>query len=180
MKYEVEWMLWRLKSPTNSLNDTAKQRKHISKLRIIVSLWIRLLVSNEQWNPLTKHQQRGKRHIPYNKAHGPTWDPPGADRTQVGPRWAPWTLLSGMLLRRYDIYSAYKLPLIRLSHDGLFGVLCVQCTRNRQKYKKTYSVIDVSSVYRSRVIPDPCGTPSLCVPDSTSLRSPVDDQRTSW
>ena len=26
---------------------------------------------------------------------GPTWDPSGADRTQVGPMLAPWTLLSG-------------------------------------------------------------------------------------
>ena len=26
---------------------------------------------------------------------GPTWDPPGADRTQVGPMLVPWTLLSG-------------------------------------------------------------------------------------
>ena len=26
---------------------------------------------------------------------GPTWDPPGADRTQVGPMMATWTLLSG-------------------------------------------------------------------------------------
>ena len=25
-----------------------------------------------------------------------TWDPPGADRTQVGPMLAPWTLLSGL------------------------------------------------------------------------------------
>ena len=25
----------------------------------------------------------------------PTWGPTGADRTRVGPRWAPWTLLSG-------------------------------------------------------------------------------------
>ena len=25
---------------------------------------------------------------------GPTWDPSGADRTQVGPMLAPWTLLS--------------------------------------------------------------------------------------
>ena len=31
---------------------------------------------------------------------GPTWDPPGADRTQVGPMLAPWTLLSGS--RFYD------------------------------------------------------------------------------
>ena len=27
---------------------------------------------------------------------GPTWDPPGDDRTQVGPMLAPWTLLSGL------------------------------------------------------------------------------------
>ena len=29
---------------------------------------------------------------------GPTWGPSGADRTQVGPMLAPWTLLSGMTL----------------------------------------------------------------------------------
>ena len=28
---------------------------------------------------------------------GPTWGPPGADRTQVGPVLAPWILLSGMI-----------------------------------------------------------------------------------
>ena len=28
---------------------------------------------------------------------GPTWDPPGADRTQVGPMLAPWTLLLGTI-----------------------------------------------------------------------------------
>ena len=27
---------------------------------------------------------------------GPTWDPSGADWTQVGPMLAPWTLLSGL------------------------------------------------------------------------------------
>ena len=28
---------------------------------------------------------------------GPTWGPSGADRTQVGPMLAPWTLLSGCI-----------------------------------------------------------------------------------
>ena len=28
---------------------------------------------------------------------GPTWGPSGADRTQVGPMLAPWTLLSGFI-----------------------------------------------------------------------------------
>ena len=27
----------------------------------------------------------------------PTWGPPGADRTQMGPMLAPWTLLSGVI-----------------------------------------------------------------------------------
>ena len=32
---------------------------------------------------------------PDRKFMGPTWGPSGADRTQVGPMLAPWTLLSG-------------------------------------------------------------------------------------
>ena len=32
---------------------------------------------------------------PDSKVGGPTWGPPGAGRTQVGPMLAPWTLLSG-------------------------------------------------------------------------------------
>ena len=33
------------------------------------------------------------------KFMGPTWDPPGDDRPQVGPMLAPWTLLSGLRVR---------------------------------------------------------------------------------
>ena len=32
---------------------------------------------------------------------GPTWGPPGAVRTQVGPMLAPWTLLCGYALTRW-------------------------------------------------------------------------------
>ena len=32
---------------------------------------------------------------PHSKVHGDNWGPSGADRTQVGPMLAPWTLLSG-------------------------------------------------------------------------------------
>ena len=31
---------------------------------------------------------------------GPTWGPPGATRTQVGPMLATWTLLSGFILKQ--------------------------------------------------------------------------------
>ena len=34
-------------------------------------------------------------HILIAKLMGPTWGPPGAGRTQVGPMLAPWTLPSG-------------------------------------------------------------------------------------
>ena len=35
---------------------------------------------------------------------GPTWGPPGADRTQVGPMLAPWTLLSGVLITSNTVH----------------------------------------------------------------------------
>ena len=38
---------------------------------------------------------------------GPTWGPSGADRTQVGPMLAPWTLLSGDV---YGIHISGKTP----------------------------------------------------------------------
>ena len=35
--------------------------------------------------------------IPDSKVQGPTWDPPGSCRAQVGHMLAPWTLLSGIV-----------------------------------------------------------------------------------
>ena len=47
---------------------------------------------------------------------GPTWGPSGADRTQVGPMSAPWTLLSGM-------YSVSVVSMVNAFHftDPLWG-----------------------------------------------------------
>ena len=36
---------------------------------------------------------------------GPTWDPSGADRTQVSPMSAPWTWLSGVYLATWNFIS---------------------------------------------------------------------------
>ena len=41
---------------------------------------------------------------PIAKFMGPTWGPSGANRTQVGPMLAPWTLLSGMLYNKTHPY----------------------------------------------------------------------------
>ena len=52
---------------------------------------------------------------------GPTWGPSGADRTQVGPMLAPWTLLSGQFTQDVvdrlgsDILLAYTMD--RLGGD---------------------------------------------------------------
>ena len=35
----------------------------------------------------------------------PTWGPPGSCRPQMGPMLAPWTLLSGLLLRVWRIWK---------------------------------------------------------------------------
>ena len=44
---------------------------------------------------------------------GPTWGPPGADKTQVGPKLAPWTLLSGIARLAYGLFCRYNEFLFR-------------------------------------------------------------------
>ena len=54
---------------------------------------------------------------------GPTWGPPGADRTQVGPMLAPWILLSGtcittMLTHGGRVTHIYVSKLTIISSDN--------------------------------------------------------------
>ena len=49
------------------------------------------------------------------KFMGPTWGPPGAERTQVGPLF-PWTLLSGILLCPAPSIHLYVPPSVCPSH----------------------------------------------------------------
>ena len=44
---------------------------------------------------------------------GPIWVPPGADRTQVGPMLAPWTLLSGLGFYNCIWVRKYPVSVIR-------------------------------------------------------------------
>ena len=63
---------------------------------------------------------------------GPTWGPPGADRTQVGPMLAPWTLLSGvgmltlifntLRLNATNIYWLTGSPLIKVMVFHLYDM----------------------------------------------------------
>ena len=55
-----------------------------------------------------KHK-KGKNMIPLiARFMGPTWGPAGADRTQVGPMLAPWTLLSGTCNRICALLTTRK------------------------------------------------------------------------
>ena len=47
---------------------------------------------------------------------GPTWGPSGADRTQVGPLLAPWTLLSGIVCCSVWYFQCD----LRFNHKQLF------------------------------------------------------------
>ena len=59
---------------------------------------------------------------------GPTWGPPGVDRAQVGPRWATWALLSGIV----------RLPHCRWRKPEGYG--WKQATLNNNKTKQSVRV----------------------------------------
>ena len=48
-------------------------------------------------NGLATHSNLRAILVPDSKVHGAYMGPPGADRTQLGPMLAPWSLLSGVL-----------------------------------------------------------------------------------
>ena len=60
---------------------------------------------------------------------GPTWGPSGAERTQVGPMLAPWSLLSGRLCNSYALFhiSAEKEILQDIMKDWLSLPYTYQC-----------------------------------------------------
>ena len=65
---------------------------------------------------------------------GPKWGPPGADRTQVGPRWATWTLLSGVFCTNmpYNIFERVE-PIICKHRKG-WSIVPVPYTFSRNTH----------------------------------------------
>ena len=57
---------------------------------------------------------------------GPTWGPHGADRTQVGPILAPWTLLSGQSQR----WSPVAIAVTSLERHGVSNHRHFHCLSN--------------------------------------------------
>ena len=59
------------------------------------------------------------------KFMGPTWGPSGADRTQVGPMLAPWTLLSGTLIRHTTVPRKFEEWSIFMAKKLVLTLCCV-------------------------------------------------------
>ena len=53
------------------------------------------MLSDEKWSQIARFM-------------GPTWDPPGSCRPQMGPMLAPWTLLSGVIGGWYNVEYIYQ------------------------------------------------------------------------
>ena len=62
---------------------------------------------------------------------GPTWGPSGADRTQVDPMLAPWTLLSGSLMIStvtiVFLFNCHICPVILIIWAVSYGIGLVLC-----------------------------------------------------
>ena len=86
---------------------------------------------------------------------GPTWGPSGADRTQVGPMLASWTLLSGMFYMKlhcmklrflhsfYIAYFLWRMAFLSPSDNQGLRVLYLICTFCFGIYK-SYNLIKIS------------------------------------
>ena len=71
---------------------------------------------------------------------GLTWGPSGADRTQVGPMLAPWTLLSG----RTDVsheYSTLSYRYFVMNEKILFYLLCHISEKNASMYRDSSLIL---------------------------------------
>ena len=76
-------------SSANDANHLINFLEHIAWIQGVLLVNQRKSVGgNRPYIPHTRGSMRAR-------FMGPTWGPSGADRTQVGPMLAPWTLLSG-------------------------------------------------------------------------------------
>ena len=73
-----------------------------TQMKIWNQFWINVNVTFKEWKRILvegkyKWKELDKKTILIARFMGPTWGTSGADRAQVGPMLAPWTLLSGYL-----------------------------------------------------------------------------------
>ena len=71
---------------------------------------------------------------------GPTWGPSGADRTQVGPMMAPWTLLSGMVCKfKKECFAYFSNVLIKFVTSKEYVKAIKTCIRPTDCIKWNYN-----------------------------------------
>ena len=102
-----------------------------------VTTQIRLIISHRNLSVLLalcmKNHPAGnsphKGHLD-SKVHGANMGPSGADRTQVGPMLAPWTLLSGQkwFSLKVSFLGTWTITLLRFRYDHTFTTE-LQCQR---------------------------------------------------
>ena len=113
---------------------------------------------------------------------GPTWGPSGADKTQVGPTLAPWTLLSGPRCHvlypvlTVETYHAHQL-VWTYKHVclGKFYRICLRfCVRQSNSTKNIApSIWDLRCCYYITWIYYGCYCTGLCIKFYHFLRTPI-------
>ena len=94
---------------------------------------------------------------------GPTWGPSGADRTQMGPILAPWSLLSGYPLRRQNIIWLWEK--CRLTH-------LLRCWRRIQlPYKSIVTFVSNANSHSAAKVRPVCWSPAGIWPTVLAGRS---------
>ena len=72
--------------------------------------------------------EKNTKYTQITKFLGPTWDPPGSYRPQMGPMLAPWTLLSGceLYFMRYTaaFYEIYSSSSYDITWHDLYLCVC--------------------------------------------------------
>ena len=93
---------------SNAENVSIWWRHHVMLELKVTHVSKRVLVNNhtDYWGVM------GMWHYPDSKVHGANMGPSGADRTQVGPMLAPWTLLSGKPLNKVRKVGRPLIPLL--------------------------------------------------------------------
>ena len=131
--HDLDWyvLFWQHYAPTSRKYCFGEHKTYMNVLYFSTLRWhrrFRLIPMNEEepcnkgcqchgcWWPIFWCRQV---QFPDSKTHGPIWGPPGADRNQVGPMLAPWTLLSGKVwnqLSRNIPDSAPGCPIFEFGH----------------------------------------------------------------
>ena len=87
---------------------------------------------------------------------GPTWSIPRADRTQVGPRWATWTLLSGSIPCLYALVQDLVVQLQYL--QVIINVNIFYCFLKNVQYLNSWRNValslTVTSKHRNKCCPN--------------------------